>query len=150
MNEKRYTCARCKKGIIRSVESCNKCLKDFHPCCIKAHKIFNQDGHLVPCDGKRELLNLNPTGKKEFKRRSTFEFEVESLSSQDNGTNEDGENNNTKDDEDYNNVLDITTKNIVDKIEQLNSKNINIMKTHVQKCVKDELSQMLCAYQKRM
>lgn len=77
MNDKLYTCFRCKKNIGRTVESCTVCLKDFHPKCTNSscHRIFDKKNNLVPCTGPYEIYRLQPTGKKEFRRRRTMSAE---------------------------------------------------------------------------
>ncbi|KAH0558598.1 hypothetical protein KQX54_000405, partial [Cotesia glomerata] len=36
-------------------------------------------GHIVPCNGERELFNLDTKGQKSFRRRSTYEYETETI-----------------------------------------------------------------------
>lgn len=149
MENRNYSCARCKKSIIRSVESCGKCVKDFHPCCIKAHKIYDINGHLVPCDGIRELFNLNTTGNKEFKRRSTYEYEIESSQDQNMNANVNKSNlifnfnnNNNNQHNKHVSQIDNTKDNINNKIDELSIDDICLFKDEVKDYIKDELNSL--------
>lgn len=68
---KEYKCFRCKGTIKRTVESCTRCLKDFHPKCSNStcHKVFDDKNRLVPCTGPYEIFKLKSEGNKEYKRR---------------------------------------------------------------------------------
>lgn len=74
MDEKTCFCYRCKSEIKRTVESCTKCLRDFHPKCSESscHKIFDECDNLIPCRGPYEIYQIQSNGKKNFKRRRTI------------------------------------------------------------------------------
>ncbi|KAH0567654.1 hypothetical protein KQX54_011335 [Cotesia glomerata] len=167
---KNYTCARCKGKIVRAVESCRGCLKDFHPSCTKAHKIYDSQGHIVPCNGERELFNLDTKGQKSFRRRSTYEYETETIdnamepsvnteqiynANNENNNIDSDSNNNQKnsvnnrkisvDNNDNNNdkittQIDLTANNSTESIDQLNTNNLKIMKDEIQKIIHSEMS----------
>lgn len=75
----RFECFRCKSIIKRTVETCTKCLRDFHPKCTNAscHRIYDDQNNLVQCTGPYEIFKLQPEGKKVFKRRRTIEVEYD-------------------------------------------------------------------------
>lgn len=50
------TCRQCRKDIKTEVHRCVQCGKQFHPSCIKLHKVYNQTNELIPCKGKTEML----------------------------------------------------------------------------------------------
>lgn len=49
------TCRQCRKDIKTEVHRCVQCDKQFHPSCIKLHKVYNQTNELIPCKGKTEV-----------------------------------------------------------------------------------------------
>lgn len=53
---KTITCRQCRKDIKTEVHRCVQCDKQFHPSCIKLHKVYNQMNELIPCKGKVEVL----------------------------------------------------------------------------------------------
>lgn len=99
MNNK-YICQRCKGEIKRIVETCQTCLKDFHPSCTKEHKIFNTAGEKVLCKGNCELFNRSVIGDKYYRRsrRWNEDYDAEELNpeidttSNDNNINSDIDN----------------------------------------------------------
>lgn len=69
-----FNCQRCKQHIGRVAISCRKCLKDFHPKCIEvphAHKIYDDDNQLVPCDGITERFQIQSSGSKRKRVENT-------------------------------------------------------------------------------
>lgn len=144
MNQKIYTCARCKKKISRVVETCQKCLKDFHPCCTKLHKIYNSEGFLVPCDGEGELFNRNIVGDKQFRRRRTLSAEYESdeleldKSLSENNVKDNDYSQNDNNSESYTSNISIQT--FSKKIEDMFLKNSNELKLFIQQCIREEMN----------
>lgn len=163
MTEKDYICFRCKKKICRTVECCTVCLRDFHPRCSNStvHKIFDKENKLVSCPGPFEIFNLKTSGKKEFKRRRTISnnYDAEELV---NATLDLNENNNLNilfSNSDNTNFISVGSVNdgqdqdtsdcsiqfegavskLNEKIEQINVKNLQVMKTHIKNCIKEEI-----------
>lgn len=153
MNTK-VICSRCKSEIKRIVETCQICLKDFHPSCTKEHKILNRDGKSVICEGNCELFNRTIIGNKTYRRSRKWDdpHDQEELEEEKTMTNRNKSNNNndnnakTKKNEmkcdDLSKVIDDYMEKINDKIDKMHLENIKELKHHVKTCVSQELLTM--------
>lgn len=56
MSARSVPCRQCKKDIKTEVHRCMQCDKQFHPSCIRLHKVYNQNNELILCKGKAEVL----------------------------------------------------------------------------------------------
>lgn len=60
---KKFICVKCDNDIKTIVEKCLSCELFFHPCCIKFHKVLDDDDKKINCNGPYEKLNLRTTNK---------------------------------------------------------------------------------------
>lgn len=51
-------CRQCKKFVKNEVHRCKVCDKNFHPGCVRLHKIYNENNELVLCKGRVEVYTF--------------------------------------------------------------------------------------------
>lgn len=151
---KKYNCKRCKSEIKRIVETCQTCLKDFHPACTKDHRILNSKGESVICKGNCELFNRTIIGEKRYRRSRKWNegYEEQELTIDNNPENENteinGTNNNNINDKknkqnstdqvNINSLLEKKTESILNKLDEMTINNTNTLKTTIRHYITDE------------
>lgn len=74
-SNKKYTCMRCDSEIKTIVEKCLTCDLYFHPCCVKFHKVSDDNNmnsnKKIKCSGPYEKMELRQLGKNNMNTNSS-------------------------------------------------------------------------------